>query len=1117
MSRLVPNYIHVLIVADPAFCPAERTSAGLTATQSAPIPGLTVNNSLSSMEIEQAGESWQGETLTLSTVRTGSAGTPGANSARMAWHGEAGKSGTGVRGWLPFTVATDWHALSSAATLDTGTYPGIGTPTKPHGIRLLNGDVLIAFEHESGGTAYIGCVRYDAQVGGFDPSFGRYDSGGAAYVWSAQDAYSWVQDAVSEDVTASGLPPTCPCLMQLPSGRVLMLFSNIVAYAGGNEFYAIGMAYSDDNGSTWTFETSDTGARIPLATGVPYSIQCVWHNGFMTLVVAHDNGGGSSSFYHWYSSDEGGSWTFVESDPTTDVEWSPQLIACDDGSVLALWIAITGAATEGALKASRALTPSQAFGGSEFTISPNAAATTEFAPGQDHLAACLGNDHTIHLMAVVADDSTYAERLRYLRFSQDVAGVSGVILIPYPENQAEVEPIDFGGGTGSSATPYARCVIPWGERLMCLYDYDGGTVQTAFQLFGGFSSIDWNGQGWGLYNYGVVTERYGVWWDATYLPSDLTAAWTPVGPGAEGSSVEKALSYDFTGGANYRYNSYTAVNGTGGSCVVWARLRADSGGSLSANNTAITLRCANAVYDYDVKIRFSTTAIRVIDNNNAGATLGTDVTGLTASQTIDVMVSLVGSRLALWYKEASSQVWIAGQNANATNDGATPNIDNLVTWGAIANSTQKSTWFFVGTSTFDAPPWPVTVVEPNSSTRVQFGSEVSVWPQYLADGRTYQAVSSPARAAENWTLSAGSPYPIDNLDPIKNSSPGQMWRSLSDTVEQVIPWNPGAADQPMSSALGLYIRNTNFLTLEWEYKIGGGAWTAIASVSMVLLSGSFSRSGYMVTPSGSAGSVSVATDELAGSWVVLTNTAKNYYAKIAHNTAGTWSNATDALPITIRLEGDLTGLPTTGTIQIIAPETACVVNTGALGADQYRVRIPVRTHELADQDYHTASVLLIGPAIGLGQPPAWGSTFGAERVQAVTTAPNRRRKVKVLQTRNLRSCEVPFTDPILARDIYNDPSTQGPPDTVALASTGAVLTFSQDPRQIESVLMAAQGAKYPVVYLPAMVPPGGTIRARDLILYSLIMSNSSTRTKIIGQEGVQNLQTISSLRLEEVG
>jgi hypothetical protein len=1030
----------------------------------------------------------------------------------MKWKGEAGLSGTTDRGWLPFMVASDWHALSSAATLDTGTYPGIGAPTKPHGIRLQSGDVLVAFEHSSGGTDYVGCVRYSAEVGGFDPSFGRWT--GAAYTWSAQDAYFWLQSVVSEDDTVGGQSPTCPCLVQLPSGRVLMLFSNIVAYAGGSQFYAVGMAYSDDSGSTWTFETSDTGARIPIADGVPYSIQCVWHNGFMTLIVAHDNGGGSSSFYHWYSSDEGGSWTFVESDPTANVEWSPNLIACDDGSVLALWIEIVGAGTQGSIVASRALTPSQAFGGSELTIAPNAAATTEFAPGQDKLAACLGTDRTIHIMAAVADDGTYAERLRYLRFSQDVAGVAGVILMPYPESQAEVEPIDFGGGTGSSAVPYARCILPWGERLMCLFDIPGG--DTAFELFGGHSSIDWNGQGFGLYNYGVVTERWGLWWDASYLPSTV-ASWTVVGTGTEGSSIEKALSYDFSGGAKYKYNACNLPNGLGGSCVVWARLRADSGGSLSANNTAFTLRCANAVYDYDVTVRFSTTAIRVIDNNNAGATLGTDVTGLTASQTIDVLVSLTGSRLALWYKVASSQVWIAGQNANATNDGATPNIDNLVTWGAIANSTQKSTWFFVGTSTFDGPFWPASVSEPNNAQRIIFGSEASIWPQYLADGRSYQAVSSPTRAAENWTLSAGSPYPVDNLDPIVNSSPGQVWRSASDTVEQVIPWNPGATDQPMSSALGLYIRNPNFLSLTWEYKIGGAAWASIASVSMVLLSGSFSRAGYMVTPSGSAGSVSVATDELAGSWVVLTNSAKDYYAKIAHNTAGTWSNATDALPITIRLEGDLTGLPTAGTIQIIAPETACVVNAGALGADQYRVRIPIRAHELADQDYHTASVLLIGPFLGLGQPPAFGGVFGAERVQNIATAPNRRRKVKALQTRNLRSCEVPFTDPILARDIYNDPSTEGPPNTIALASTGAVLTFDQDPRQIESVLMAAQGAKYPVVYIPAMVPPGGTIRGRDFLLYGLITSTSTSRTKIRGQEGVLNLQAISSMKIEEVG
>lgn len=1111
MSREVPAYIYGVIVSDPLFCPAERATS--TITTGSTEPGSTANNANSSMSVDQAGAAWAGETVTLTCLRTGSAGQPGPTAARMAWHGEAGLSGTTDRGWLPFTVASDWHKLSSAATLDTGTYPGIGTPTKPHGIRLQTGDILVAFEHSNGGTDYIGCVRYSAETGGFDPSFGRWT--GAAYTWSAQDAYFWLQSAVSEDDTVGSQPPTCPCLVQLPSGRVLMLFSNIVAYAGGAQFYAVGMAYSDDNGSTWTVETSDTGARIPIADGVPYSIQCVWHNGFMTLIVAHDNGGGSSSFYHWYSSDEGGSWTLVESDPTADEEWSPNLIACDDGSVLAIWTRIVGAGTSGNLVAARALVPSQNFGGSEFVISPNAAATTKFAPGQDKLAACLGTDRTIHIMAAVADDGTYAERLRYLRFSQDVAGVAGVILIPYPESQAEVEPIDFGGGTGSSAVPYARCILPWGERLMCLFDIPGG--EAAFELFGGHSSIDWNGQGFGLYNYGVLTERWGLWWDASYLPSTV-ASWTIVGTGTEGSSVEKALSYNFSGGAKYKYNACNLPNGLGGSCVVWARLRADSGGSLSANNTAFTLRCANAVYDYDVTVRFSTTGIRVVDNNNAGATLGTDVTGLTSSQTIDVLVSLTGSRLALWYKAASSQVWIAGQSANATNDGATPNIDNLVTWGAIANSTQKSTWFFVGTATFDAPPWPATVTEPNSANRIVFGSEASIWPQYLTDGRYWLAASSPARKGETWTLSAGSPYAIDNLDPVVTPSPSQVWRSASDAVEQVIAWDCGDTDQPLSSALGLYLRGANFLSLEWEYKIGGGAWTSIESVSTVLLSGDFERDGYLVTPAGILGSVAVARDELRGSWVVLTDAGGDkYYRKIAHNTPGTWTNADGALPVTIRLEGDLAGLPTTGTAQVIAPEVAVVKDVGVIGADQYRVRIPARVYVSADQDYQTAAVLMVGAYLPFGLAPAWGSTFGAERIQVISTAANRRRSVRVLQERSLRSVELVYTDPVLAQDIYNDPTTDGPPGAVAMSTLSLPMAFARSPQQAEDVLMAAQGAKYPVVYLPRLSPPGGTIRQRDLLIYAQIISSGSTRTMPVGREGVLNYQTISALRLEEVG
>jgi len=1115
MSRIVPEYIRGLIVSDPAFNAASRSEALSTATEGSQIPGGTRNTNDSAMIIEQAGASWEGETLDLTCLRTGGAGAPGASAARMKWSGQAPLSGTSERGWLPMNVVTGWMELDSDATRDSGAAPAIGDLYEPAALRLLSGKVLVAFSHETGGTEYIGCVRFDPETGGgYDPSFGRFDSGLADYVWSNRDAYTWIQDIVSVSDTVT--VPATPTLLQLPSGRVLCLFTSLQSYYGGAQYYAVGMAWSDDEGDTWTLEQVDTGARITLATGAPYRLSCVYSNGYLTLVMAHDAGGGSSNFVHWYSADVGGSWTLVESDPVgADTPWNPTLIACDDGSVLCFFVKITSPASVGGLYASRKLVPAGGFGGAEFQVSPANALSTTYAQGQDRLSACLGDDHTIHVLINVAEQSGvsgWSERVRYLRFPQSVSANGEAIQIPYPENTVEADALDYADGSAGSQIPLTRTCVPWGERLLSLWS--SATITTKGQFFGGFSSIDWNGPTWAMWNEGATTRRYGVWWDNTYGLSTL-AAWTLTGAGVEGTSPEGGLEWNFSGGASTRYAE--RLGDAGASVVVWARHRQDSGGSLSADDSAIRLRSANGTSDYDITVRFTTTAIRMVDNNNAGATIGTDATGLTASNMIDVLISLGSTgRCVVWYKAATSQIWIQGPSGNATNDGATPAATSYLRWGHWASSTQHSTWLHLGSSLDAAPPYPAGVIEPNNPNRISFGAEVSIWPQYLSDGRRYRATSTPARTGEAWKLFAASPYAVDHLDPTAYSSPGVVWRSATDSAAQGVVWDRTETDQPLSAAIGLYLRGANFLSLEWEwYDNVGASWETIASVDTVAITGDFARSGYLVTPAGDDGSITVARDELRGSWAVLEDGASPgdfYYRRIASNSPGGWTNGADALGIVLRLEGDMSTLPTTGTIQIIAPELAVVVNgAAALASDRWRVRIPARTYVDADQDYHTAAKLLIGPYIGFGQPYAWGRTMGMEPIQAIADAPNRRRSVRVLQRRPLRSAELPFTDPILAMDIYG-----ATPVSVALASTGPPLAFRSDPRMVEDLLLQAEGARYPVVYLPVLTPPGGTVTRRDLLMYGRIMG-ASVRTAPIGKEGVLELQTIGTLRIEEEG
>jgi hypothetical protein len=1095
MSRTVPTQIAAVLIAGETTGAAVRDPALSTATGGDPIPGAAVNDDNSAMEIAAGGYAWAPETLALSTLRGGDC-TPGPTAARVTWLGQAGGSGTEARGWLPATVACGWHKLSSAATGSTAT-----GCQQPHGIKLRDGKVLIAFTATISAKATIRVGVYDPEVGGYAPPVGRYDSGSAAYVWPTAAAWTWV-DAIDED-DLNGVPPLTPCLLELPDGTILLFFSSLQSYRGGAQFYAVGSLRSQDGGLTWTLNSADTGARYAQATGVPYLINAVSHGGYLTLILAHDAGGGSSAFLHWYSADLGSAWTVVESDPTGSVEWSPQIVACDDGSVLAFWLKASGGAA--LLTMARKTTPAGSFD-TTTTIEQWLAQT--FAPGEDRLAVCVADDHTILIAAVVYASGGYSERLRVLRAPQDIASGDDLIQIPAPGESIEAEALDYADGSAGSQHAYARALVPWGEGWWVLWELPGGSPDAVAQQIARYSSIDWNGPTFGLYQLSATVERWGVWWDASYLPSLITA-WTVGGAGAEGSSAERALSLDYSGGAAFRYYERTGTAGSG--VVAMVRCRVDSGGNLSADDIGVRVRSANGTFDYDVSVRLTTTAIRAYDNNAAG-TIGTDATGLTASQTIDLLISLTGTgRFVCWYKEASSQVWLQGPTGNATNDGATPAATPLIRWGALTSSTGKSTWFFVGSSLDAWPSWPATVTEPNQP-QIEFGREVSIWPQYLSDGRTFAATSAPALTGEGWTLPPAWRYPVDALDPAVSPSPSVLWRSDADADQQIIAWDFADEVVQASPLMGLYLRAPNFLTAVLQYwNDTTGSWTDLATLSTVAVSGSFARTGRYVAAGAAATGLPVGRDEWAGSWVVLSSGGSNHYRRIASNTPGYWSNAADALRavITLDADSDLTGLPTTGGIQILAPECAVVANLGETPSSRLRVRIPARTYASADQDYHQAAVMVVGPVIALGQPPAWGGTRGLTPVQDLTEAANGRRRVRTLAPRGRRDMTIAWTDPVL--DLV---STDGTREVIAPAASGWSAAFAHDPRAAEDLLIASDGARRLCVFLPSVTMPGATLTSRDALIYGRWLG-ATRRTEVIYRPDEHTLATISEITISE--
>lgn len=1106
------------IVPDPKLAIGARdlTDADLaTATQGDGLPGVPVAATPSLMALSAGGEVWSGDTLGVQVLKGGQA-TPGPSAARVSWTGGTTEGST-ARGWLPYNVMSGFFYLATSATNLSGSV-GV-TTSKPVVLRRSNGDVVTAVVSDYSGAVTIAVLLYDASVGKFRPSYARYDAGLPGYVYDNRSAYTWVDEVVT--TTDTGTDPTNPCLLELETGRLLLFFTSTQSYAGGTSYFAVGYSYSDDGGATWTFAARDVGARI-VASGDPIlHLQAVYTNGYITLLIVY-GASSSAAFLHYVSADDGASFTSVDSS-FSDIPISAQLIGCDDGSVVMFYID----GGSGVLKIARKYEHYGLFLDQTAIAPSGGGLLIGFREAPDCLAATLLEDRTIGLIAVTDDNGTYAPGLRFMRFYQDISTAVDSIKIPYYGNTFEADAAEYGAGTGATQhIPSARSVCVFGSQLLLVYDTTEATSYSGAQLFGGYSSIDWNGPTFGISSEVAANTRYGVWWNAGHKPSTLPI-WTVNGTGTEGSSVERLLSYDFSGGADTKYN---ARNGLAGADVwVWMRVRVDSGGSLTTAAVGAILQSANGTNDYQVEVRLTTTGIRLYDTWGA-ATKGTDATLSTASEMIDVLCSLTSTgRCVVWYKSAYSTVWIQGPYGNATLKGASPAAVSRVTWGNITSSTSKSTWADVGSA---CDGWygslPVSVSEP-TQPRITFGREVSIWPVFVADGATIFGAGIATRG-ESWTIAPKFTYPTDNLDPLLNPAPSLVWHSADDQAEQILGWDLGAEDGPDSALAGLYAQGVNFPLLYVEQDDGIGGWTRLVDISTIVISGAFTRVGFRVKPdiTDVTGSRSVGRDELAGTWIILNDGGDLYYVKVKKNSQGTWNVSEGVLSIILTLDAtvaELSALPTSGTIQIIAPEIACVFGLPSEPRQQWRIRIPARTYVSAPEAYHQASVLMIGPYLAVGWDWANARTVAMEPLQTIAETETGKRAVTSLSTRGRRVVEVVWTDMIPGVDVLGDTAV---PQAVAgsYSSTdpdekGVPLAHQADPRQVEDLLLRTQGALYPVVLLPrvpliAYRDDGGstTIYGRDNLLYGQIL-NGSTRTEPVSNEDVVEITTISSMVISE--
>lgn len=1119
MSVIVRNRFQLLGVVDPRLGTSDALWAAQSSyTQQGPHPGNAVPDVATPLVLETSGDQAAGGSLTIQCVHPGSPGIE-YSSAEYAWKQTADSL---YKGRIGPHMITGWESLFWTDGTATTVY------TKdPHMLGLADGTVVQVYESQlDAGLAPYG-VR--ARV--------RATNG----TWAAQASLK-TQAAAPTNVFS-------PCLVELPDGTLVCYYWLDLDLDGDGtvDTFQIGAVQSQDGGATWANYTQAVLEDAILASAyVPGRIRGAALNGQVLLVfelrAAADPG---SALESWdvlrevASRDRGFSFKTVRTAGTTfdpfgtDISSGqgryPEVVVFGDAfHVFHLGIEstpkvyayhhTTGSAFSSALNAGGERVPNST--GLDFA--PATVDTTSYKVGDGDLTVAVSEEGIVtgYVSVYAAGAGVGQKRV----FESRDAGLTW--------NTGDNNSGLWWNTADAATTPrnIAACYQRGKGRVLIAHNWDANPGNEddslAVAYLGGPSSIT------PPHYRQQQGSQFQAGWTRTWLPFDLPGdcGWTAAGAGTEALTAG-ALNLSTTGAQALTYTR-TPTGSIIEGISLEAQVTVNSGGSIIATTTAFQVRIADGTDDYDITFRLGGTNCRIIDNNNAGATVGSDV-AIDTSLGVRVKIELaeldgVGT-VRSWVRAAGAEEleWTTGPTGTVTDDVATPNANHTLVWGHVVAGAANSDWT------------EVHIASDEDAAGTLAGGFTN--PDDL-DGTPYATTPVGVDGATKITAKAGSialdvqhvitpryDYSIERLFSTAYPSPRQGWRSVDTSTNEEIALAYDetllgtAESSPGNDILVWAFRGINWRTATLaRYDVGTAAWVTVHSLDAAdgMDSMAYARTGATIRPGASSQTPYLHTNECAGWWVDL---GGGKLRKVKSNTEGSWDSTFNGKRATLILEGVDGTEGATGTLALVSNNIAAVVNMLGETASGWRLRIATQSNV----DGYFA-IGCIDPCIGVafGDEMAWGRSIDVETNVETTMGAHWRRRSRKLSPRR-RVVDFGWADGIDEHAASSYGTTLGDtnptPDWIvgsATAGAEAIASQGDTSRKLDGLLSMHEGSRIPVVVIPYVPkgPVGGvnvfTLNRRDQFIVGSGPDQVSIDT-VVGTENVDEVVRIASYSVTE--
>ena len=1085
MAAVTPTEWRGFLIPDPRVTDDNIDTTNSTFTQTGPRAGVPEDTDDSAMVLQATGDKTNTADI---EVRAYSSGYPGINTrgGGFLWRNDA-TTPENWRGWMAPNVpfGHEWLGWSEDSGVESNY-------DQPHVMRLASGVVLAAYRRDD--TNSIGLERVGIAK--------RTVAG----VWTWKHVGF---TPVGTDVHTSPYP----CLVQLPSGRVLCLYWIVDTT---NDLAQVQVKYSDDDGDTWATHTRaalDTEIGIEASTGYTlHRLRAAYNNGQILLVchiISKDSSTDPDAFAQYASDDMGGTFTQIEVlDHTAggagDDVGQHDLLALRDGGFLLVYLR-DQATADAWIGKTRILADAY------FPIT----SATETDGLADHLhstgvAVWRGEDGAIYVHWVNAPHAGVGGRdASRVETSTDEGATWAFMDDAVDELSSYQVPRVFHiGEDGTLLEHVTACEVNGQTLLIHEQAVAGAPAHAAFSIgclyLGGSSTVTMPSRA----PFRSPTTQHG--WLNTYIPLGKPGGIGHYTKSTTASPTETLVSTGLRTSATVAdaiYYTRSGMTSTLTDCVVVLAYLTPVAGGNGASGTRqrnVALRAADGAEEYNVDINIMDNEFEVWDRE-AATIIGT-------AQTVDttggiwILAAIRGSAFACWYRAGGPSTdleWATGPTDASLTDGGAGAADYQVEFGSPATiNTMTTDWHQVS--------YGVHVGLESLSGGQQGLDELATRPfcaNYIGidDAVKIRAVDGPATVGDEWDVPIAYAYPIRAIDPALYPSPRYVWRSTDTTQNQII-WevDPIGEAEPETRFGGIYLGGINFATATlagWD----GSTWKTLASINArVGATVSWIRYGSMVIAS-----TTDHEDEYMQLGEMVGGTFKfdgTYFRKIERHSEGMWN--TDTMRSRVYLEGITDAEPASGSAgEVWAPNVCMIWNDTTAGeVSKYRLTIDSQTN--AD-GYHEIGTLMIGRFLPLKQY-SWGRSVELMPNVDLSELADGTRYSRVRGPAR-RTVALSWRDGVDTSQVYGGDASAI--DYFSLSSNKVGVPQAA-PLTFEGLIHRIDGEHTPVVYLPSVTTGRLTLRHREEMMYCRIREGSR-RESVVGDERAGEVFRIQTVTLEE--